>query len=301
MKKIVIAAANGFIGTHLCHHFSKTHQVIGLVRSQPPSGKNIEYVTWDGKNLGDWQNSLNGAEVLINLAGKSVNCRHTPENKKGILESRLESTKVLGQAIEQCKEKPKVWINASGASIYLYQKGVANTEENSVYAQTFIAEVSKRWESALYEFQFEDIRQVALRTTVVLGMEGGAFPVINRLVKLGLGGKQGSGEQMMSWIHITDFVNAVDHIVHSEISGPVNMGSPNPLSNANFMSTLRKANGSCIGIPTPEFMLRIGSRFIDTEPDLVLDDMYVKPKVLLKSGFEFEFPTLSEAVMNLIK
>lgn len=300
MKRIVIAGANGFIGSHLSRHFSKTHEVVGLVRSPQPPEKNVIYEIWDGKTLGDWQKYLDGAEALINLVGKSVDCRHTPENKKAILATRLESTTVLGEAIKRCAERPKHWVNASGASIYLYQKGIANTEENEVFSQSFIAEVSKKWESALFQFQFDDVLQVALRTTLVLGTDGGAFPVVNKLARLGLGGRQGSGEQMMSWIHIDDFVNAVDHIIHSQISGPVNMGSPNPLTNASFMKAVRDANGKSCGLPTPEFLLRIGSRIIGTEPELVLDDMYVKPKVLMTSGFEFNYATLELALKNLV-
>lgn len=302
MKKIVIAAANGFIGGHLCEHFSKKYEVIGLVRKPMPLGpKNVTYVIWDGSNLDEWQSELEGAEAVINLAGKSVNCRHTDENKRGILQSRIQSTQAIGQAVDLCKVKPKTWINASGASIYKYNSNHPNTETDTQFDDSFIAHVSKEWEDSFYAFTYSDVRQVALRTTVVLGKEDGAFPVVNRLAKLWLGGKQGSGEQMLSWIHIEDFVAAVDHIIHSEITGNVNMGSPNPVSNADFMEALRKANGRSFGLPTPEFALKIGARFLDTEPSLILDGMFVKPKVLLDSGFEFKFETIEKAANNLVK
>ena len=302
MKKIVIAAANGFIGQHLCEHFSKNYEVIGLVRKPMPLGpKNVTYVIWDGSTLEEWQSELEGAEAVINLAGKSVNCRHTDENKRGILQSRIQSTQVIGQAIDLCKMKPKIWINASGASIYKYKVGTPNVENDTNFDDSFIAHVSKEWEDAFYAFTYSDVRQVALRTTVVLGKEDGAFPVVNRLAKIGLGGKQGSGKQMMSWIHIEDFVSAVDHIIHSEIIGNVNMGSPNPVSNADFMQALRKANGCSFGLPTPEFALNIGARFLKTEPSLVLDSMFVQPKVLVDSGFEFMYPTIEKAANNLVK
>lgn len=301
MKKIVIAAANGFIGQHLVNHFSKDHEVIGLVRKTMDSKENVRYVLWNGKTLDEWQSELEEAEAVINLAGKSVNCRHTEENKKGILQSRIESTQVIGQAIDLSKIKPKIWINASGASIYKYDKDNPNTEKDLEYAESFIAHVSKKWEDAFYDFTYPDMRQVALRTTVVLGREHGAFPVVNRLAKLWLGGKQGSGEQMLSWIHIQDFVDAVDHIINSNIIGSVNMGSPNPVSNSAFMRALRKANGRSFGLPTPEFALKIGARFLNTEPSLVLDGMYVVPNVLLDSGFDFKFPTIEKAFKNLTK
>ncbi|MDG1334410.1 MAG: TIGR01777 family oxidoreductase [Crocinitomicaceae bacterium] len=301
MKKIVIAAANGFIGQHLVNHFSKDHEVIGLVRRPMKGGENMRYVLWDGKNLDEWQSELEGAEVVINLAGKSINCRHTDENKKGILQSRIESTQAIGQAIDLCKTKPKIWMNASGASIYAYDENKPNSEQDTDFADSFIAHVSKEWEDAFYAFTYSDLRQVALRTTVVLGKEDGAFPVMNRLAKLWLGGKQGSGKQMMSWIHIDDYVSAIDHIIGTEVNGNVNLGAPNPLSNADFMGALRKANGRSFGFPTPEFALKIGARFLNTEPSLVLDGMNVVPKVLLDSNFNFQFPSIEKALENLTK
>ena len=300
MKKIVIAAANGFIGNHLCDYFSKEYEVVGLVRRPMKSRSSIRYVQWDGKHLDEWQSELEGAEAVINLAGKSVNCRHTDENKKGILESRLNSTNAIGQAVDLCKDKPKIWLNASGASIYAFDKNEISTEKSEAYANSFIAEVSKQWEDAFYAFTYADVRQVALRTTVVLGIEDGAFPVVNRLAKMWLGGKQGSGKQFMSWIHIEDFVLAVEHLINSTVSGHVNMASPNPVSNAEFMRTIRKANGRSFGLPTPEFALKIGARFMNTEASLILDDMFVAPQVLVDSGYQFKFPTLESAIKNLV-
>lgn len=300
MKKIVIAAANGFIGNHLCDYFSKQYEVVGLVRRPMKPRPSIRYVQWDGKHLDEWQSELEGAEAVINLAGKSVNCRHTEENKKGILESRLNSTNAIGQAVDLCKKKPKTWLNASGASIYEFDKNEISTEKSKVYANSFIAEVSKKWEDEFYAFTYADVRQIALRTTVVLGIEDGAFPVVNRLAKMWLGGKQGSGKQLMSWIHIKDFVLAIEHLINSTISGHVNMASPNPVSNAEFMRTIRKANGRSFGLPTPEFALKIGARFMNTEASLILDDMFVAPQVIVDSGYQFKFPTLESAIKNLV-
>lgn len=299
MAKIIIAAANGFIGEHLSRFFSDNYEVVGLVRREMTPPQKVRYVIWDGKNLDEWQSELEGAEAVINLAGKSVNCRHTEENKKAILKSRVESTQVIGQAVDLCHDKPKLWINASGASIYQFLGDQPSTEESEEYADSFIASVSKEWEDTFYAFTYSDVRQVALRTTVVLGKEDGAFPVVNRLVKFWLGGKQGSGKQMMSWIHIQDFIYAIDYILKHSIEGSVNMGSPNPVSNAEFMRALRKANGRSFGLPAPEFALKLGALFLNTEPSLILDDMYVAPKKLIDAGFEFAFPTIDEAARNL--
>ena len=189
----------------------------------------------------------------------------------------------------------------AGASIYRYDKYRSNIETDQQYAENFIAHVSQEWEDAFYAFTYSDVRQVTLRTTVVLGREDGAFPVVNRLAKLWMGGKQGSGKQMISWIHIEDFIAAIDHIIHNDISGNVNMGSPKPVSNSEFMRALRKANGRSFGMPTPEFALKIGARFLNTEPSLILDGMNVAPKVLMDSGFEFRFPTIKKAAENLTK
>jgi uncharacterized protein len=300
MKRLVIAAANGFIGEHLCQHFSNEYEVIGLVRSAKNPIKNVRYVIWDGRNLEEWQSELEGAEAVINLAGKSVNCRHDEANKRQILASRIESTQVIGQAIDLCKVKPKLWINASGASIYAYRAGHPNVETDTDYATNFIATVSKEWEDAFFAFTYTDVRQVAVRTTIVLGKEDGAFPVVNRLAKYWLGGKQGSGKQMMSWIHIDDYVSAIAHIMDSKLNGPVNMGSPNPITNADFMRAIRKANGRSFGLPAPEFALRIGAIFLKTEPSLVLDSLFVEPKALLDDGFEFSYPTIDKAATNLL-
>jgi len=301
MSKIVITAANGFIGTHLVNHFSKTHEVVGLVRHQMENQNNVRYVYWDGKKLDEWQSELEGAEAVINLAGKSVNCRHNKENKKAILDSRIESTKLIGQAIDLCKVKPKMWINASGASIYKYNENEPNTEADTDYADNFIAQVSREWEETFYSFTYSDVMQIALRTTVVLGKDDGAFPMMNSLTKKWLGGRQGSGKQMMSWIHIDDYVSAVEHMLTNEMDGIVNMSSPNPLSNAEFMRKLRQANNRSFGLPAPAFAIKIGAVFLGTEASLVLDGMNVAPKALIDSGFSFKYLTIAEAFEDLTK
>ena len=301
MKRIIITAANGFLGLHLCEHFAKTHEVIALVRTLLPNQPNITYIEWDGKTLGDWQAYFEGAHAVINLAGKSVDCRYHDENKNLILQSRLESTSVLGEAMDLCNVKPSVWMNSASATIYAHSLEKANSEAEHVIGSGFSVEVCQQWEKTFFDFTYTNVRQVALRTTIVLGKDGGAFPVMKKMTKLFAGGKQGNGKQMISWIHIDDFTNAVDHIlVHDELRGSINLGSPNPVRNAYFMRELRSACNRPFGLATPKFLLEIGARIIKTETELILKSRFIEPGILMNSGFKFNYPTIKEAMNDLI-
>lgn len=302
MKRIIITAANGFLGDHLCQYFAQSYQVIAMVRTPLSDQKNITYVKWDGKTLDEWKDYFEGAHAVINLAGKSVDCRYHDENKRLILQSRLESTKVIGQAIEACTEKPTIWINSASATIYAHSLEKANSESEHVIGSGFSVEVCQQWEKAFFEFTFSGVRQIALRTTIVFGKDGGAFPVINRMVKFFLGGKQGKGNQMISWIHIDDFTHAVQHVLeHAEIEGVINIGSPNPMRNQEFMRKLRSANRRKIGLPAPKWLLKIGARIIKTETELILKSRFIYPEKLIESGFEFHYPTIDSALSDLVK
>jgi uncharacterized protein (TIGR01777 family) len=302
MKRIVITAANGFLGDNLCMYFAKSYEVIALVRTLLPNKVNITYVQWDGKTLGDWKSYFEGAHALINLAGKSVDCRYHEENKRLILKSRLESTRVLGEAIESCKVKPTIWINSASATIYAHSLENANSESKHVIGSGFSVDVCKQWEKSFFEFIDDDVRQVALRTTIVLGEDGGAFPVMKKMVKFLLGGKQGKGNQMISWIHIDDFNKAVDHVVsHKEIEGVINIGSPNPIRNEAFMKKLRSACKRPFGLPAPKWLLKFGARIIKTETELILKSRFIQPEKLIESGFEFSYPTIDSAMSDLVK
>lgn len=302
MERIIITAANGFLGDHLCTYFAETHEVIALVRTLLPNKKNITYVQWDGKTLGDWKSYFEGAKAVINLAGKSVDCRYHEENKRLILQSRLESTKVLGQAIEECKVKPTVWINSASATIYAHSLEKPNSESEHVIGSGFSVDVCQQWEEAFFEFTLADVRQVALRTTIVLGEDGGAFPVMKKMVNFFLGGKQGKGNQMISWIHIDDFTKAVDHVLqHEEINGVINIGSPNPLRNSEFMRKLRSACNRPFGIPAPKWLLKLGARIIKTETELILKSRFIQPEKLINTGFKFSYPTIDGAMNDLVK
>lgn len=302
MKRIVITAANGFLGDHLAKHFSTSYEVIALVRKPLPDSENIKYVLWDGKTLGEWKHHLEGAEALINLAGKSVDCRYNEENKRLILQSRLESTRVLGEAMNSCKVKPKLWINSASATIYAHSVERANSESKHVIGSGFSVDVCQQWEKAFFEFEYTNVRQVALRTTIVLGEDGGAFPVMKKMVKWFLGGTQGKGNQMISWIHFDDFCRAMEHVLnHQEIEGVINIGSPNPVRNKNFMQKLRNACKRPFGLPAPAWLLKLGARIIKTETELILKSRFIHPEKLIRTGFEFKYLTVDEAMKNLVK
>jgi uncharacterized protein (TIGR01777 family) len=296
--KIIIAAGTGFLGKNLKNYFTgKGHQVYVLTRN--PKLKNEIY--WDAKTLGEWKRILENADVIINLAGKSVDCRYTDKNKKEIYSSRIESTKVLQQAVNECISKPKVWLNASSATIYIHSETHLNTEENGVIGDDFSMNICKSWESEFFKAKTENVRKVALRTSIVLGNYGGAFPKLKMLTKLGLGGKQGRGDQNVSWVHIDDFCKAVEFILKDEnLSGPINITAPEPLSNEEFMMKLRKAMKVPFGLNAPVWQLVIASVFLKTQTELLLKSRNVYPEKLILNGFEFKYPQVEKAFENLI-
>lgn len=297
--KIIIAGGTGFLGENLKTYFTeKGNQVYILTRK--PQHENEIY--WDAKTIGEWKNMLEKADVLINLTGKSVDCRYHDKNKQEIYTSRIDSTKVLQEAVNLCKEKPKVWLNASSATIYVHSEKHLNTEENGVIGDDFSMNICKSWEEEFFKGKNEQTRKVALRTSIVLGNNGGAFPKLKMITKLGLGGKQGRGNQMVSWIHIDDFCNAVDWIIQNKnISGAINVTAPAPISNEIMMYELRKQYKAPFGLNAPVWQLEIASIFMKTETELLLKSRNVYPEKLIKSGFKFSFPTLEETIYNLLK
>lgn len=294
---ILIAGGTGFLGKELNTFFQKLGHTISILTRNP---KNENEIFWDGKTVGAWTTALKSTDVLINLSGKSVDCRYTEENKKVILASRIESTQVLIDAIKQTAQAPSVFINASSATIYVHAEETPQTESTGIVGDDFSMNVCKKWEEVFFKTELPNTRQVSVRTSIVLSNSGGAFPKLKTITKLGLGGRQGRGTQKVSWIHIADFCRAIQFIIEQRhIEGAINITSPDPISNALFMKNIRKKLSTLFGLPSPVFLLELGSWFIRTETELLLKSRWVLPDRLLKNGFQFKYPKLSNALNQL--
>ncbi|MCE3297317.1 MAG: hypothetical protein K0R65_3031 [Crocinitomicaceae bacterium] len=296
MSKMILFGANGFMGKHLAAYFSRNYEVVCVQRKPEASRQKIRFVQWDGKNPGDWCQELEGADVVLNLAGKSVDCRYTEENKAAIFSSRLESTRVIGEAIRQCQDKPKVWLNAASATIYRHSFEPM-TESQGIIGEGFSVEVCKAWEKSFFEFSDLGVRQIALRTSIVLGNDGGVMNPFKNLVKIGFGGKMGNGKQMFSWIHIEDACRAIAFLIqHETCSGVYNIASPNPVTNTELMQALRKRYHRPFGFPMPKALLEFGAKLIKTETELILKSRYVIPEKLLGENFKFKYPEIEHCL-----
>ena len=296
--KIIITAANGFMGEYLVNYFSKTHEVVAIVRKSM-TFENAKTCLWDGKNPDDWANELEGADVLINLAGKSVNCRYNDSNKAAIYASRLESTTVLGKAIEACENPPKLWVNAASGTIYRHSLNDPMTEKSGEIGTGFSVDVCQKWEKSFFDFQLPKTRQVALRTAIVLGKNGGVMIPFKRLTQLGFGGKMGDGQQQFSWIHIEDVCRSIEFIIENQsLSGVINISSPNPVQNKDFMQALRKRYNLFALIPSPSWLLELGAKLIKTETELILKSRFVIPEKLEQAGFKWKSPKIEDALVE---
>jgi len=243
---------------------------------------------------------LEGAEMVINLAGKNVNCRYTPENKKEILESRVQATDAIAEAIRNCKVKPKLWINLSSATVYRHAEDRPQNEFTGEIGDGFSEDVVRAWEKAFGQ-DIGNVRKVTARLGIVLGKSDGVIPRFKNLVRFGLGGKQGSGNQRVNWIHVDDFLGAIEWFrTNPSASGPYNMVSPGPVTNAEFMRTMRKVMGMPFGLPAFEWMLKIGAWMIGTEVELLLKSRWVEPKKLKDEGYKFHYPDIENALKELL-
>lgn len=298
--KIVITAANGFMGKHLVNYFSKNHEIIAFVRSKSCRLENCKTVCWDGKTVGAWTKELEGADVVINLAGKSVNCRYNEKNKADIYASRLDSTRILGEALRLCEQKPIIWINAASGTIYRHSLNEPMTEENGEIGSGFSVDVCQRWEKTFFSFSDLSLRQVALRTAIVLGKDGVVMLPFRNLTRWGFGGKMGDGMQQFSWIHIEDVCRSIEFIIENEeLEGVINISSPHPIRNAVFMKALRQKFHRSFGIPSPTWMLELGARLIKTETELILKSRFVYPEKLEKAGFVWKYEDIYMALNSL--
>jgi len=309
--KIVIPGGSGQVGTVLARAFVHDgHEVAVLSRRQQIRPWRV--VLWDGATLRNWAKEIDGCDAVINLAGRSVNCRYTAANRREILDSRVLSTRVVGQAIAEARRPPRVWLQASTATIYSHRYDGANDERWGVLggdessapsAWRFSTDVARAWEAALNEARVERTRKVAMRTAATLSPDaGGIFDTLLALVRHGLGGSAGDGRQFVSWIHYEDFIRAARWLIaHDEISGAVNVAAPNPLPNADFMRILREASGAPIGLPATNWMLELGAIVMRTETELVLKSRRVVPARLLEHGFTFTFPEWRDAARDLVR
>lgn len=287
--KIIIAGGSGYLGNLLINHFKKdkNNEIYILTRSRIPSIDNVHYLTWNAKNKGDWTTFLEDSDVLINLTGKSVNCRYTEKNKTEIYKSRLDSTQVLCEVVQALKNPPKVFIQSSSATIYRHSEDKLMREDNGEIGNDFSIDVCKKWEATFSKYKFTKTKKIITRTSIVLGNNGGAFPLMKRLIKFGLGGKQGNGNQFISWIHEEDYIRAIQFLITQD-SGIYNLCVPNPIKNKYFQSELRKKLHIPFGLNTPEWILKIGAKIIGTETELLLKSRNIYPQNLLEKGFVFK-------------
>lgn len=293
MNKVVLAGGTGFLGNFLASKFrARGDEVIIISRSKGD-------VRWSDKD--GLVNAFENADVVINLAGKSVDCRYNKSNKKAILHSRVETTRLIGEAIVACKRPPKLWINSSTATIYRHAEDRPMTEKEGEIGEGFSVDVATKWEQTFFDFHLPGTRRVALRMAIVLGREGGVMKPLKRLTRLGLGGKQGNGHQMFSWIHIEDIYRIILFVMErNELDGVVNCSSPDPVRNKLLVKTLREVLHVPIGLPSPEWLLQIGAVLIRTEPELILKSRWVLPERLLQSGFTFSYPNLTSALEDIV-
>lgn len=303
MRKIVIAGGTGFLGSCLINHYAGTDtQVFILTRGKPFAQGNTHYITWDGKTGGTWIEVLEHADVLINLNGKSVDCRYTTQNKQLIYSTRLDATAVLGKAIQSSQHPPKLWINAASATIYRHSLDKEMDEYTGEIGSGFSVDVCKQWEHTFNSIETNQTRKIIIRTSIVLGKKGGALKPLKMLVKSGMGGKQGPGDQYFSWLHENDFVNIIDFLIsNATTEGIYNLVSPEPVTNQHIMHALRSAVGIPFGIPIPELLLKFGAFLINTETELILKSRRVVPKRLLDAGYKFKFDKIESALNQLCK
>ena len=296
MKTILIVGANGFLGRVLSRHFlAESWNVVGIARSAHGIVSGVDYVQWDGLTIGPWAEALEWIDVMVNLAGRSVNCRYGEVNRTQIMDSRVATTQLLDAAVAACENPPKVWINSSTATIYRHAEDRAQRDEDGEIGSGFSVEVAKAWEAAFFKKQHIGVRKLAIRTAIVMGNEPETvWPVLQRLAKYGLGGAMGTGKQMVSWISDRDFARAVEWLAEKdEAVATYNVCAPQPITNQQLMRIVRASVDRRMGLPATKWMLELGAFFLRTETELILKSRWVMPTRLLKEGFEFENMNLS--------
>jgi uncharacterized protein (TIGR01777 family) len=307
--KIVLPGGSGQVGTMLARSFhNQGHEVVVL--SREPQVRPWRHVPWDAVSLGAWASEFEGADVVINLAGRSVNCRYTPANRTAIIESRVRSTAVVGKAIERAQRPPKLWLQSSTATIYAHRFDADNDEATGIIGGNepdapakwgFSIEVARSWEATAQSFQLPETRLVLLRSAIVLSPDpGGIFAMLRLMTRLGLGGPIAGGKQYISWVHEYDFISAIEWLIeHPELDGVVNIAAPQSLPQRDFMRILRKAFHQPIGLFATAWMAEIGAALIGSETELLFKSRRVAPARLLASGFKFRYPDWQAAALEL--
>lgn len=318
--RIVIPGGSGQIGTLLASGLQAAgHHVTVLTRS--PYSAPWQTMHWDGQTSGPWIETLNGADLCINLTGRSINCRFTSENRRQLYDSRIDSTRLLGEVIGSLTNPPRLWINASAVSIYPHATDRLLDEdeaENGIVQRipafglflrpvpsswSFLAQLVHDWEDALFAAPTPHTRRIALRSSIVLSPQPGtAFGVLSRLVQFGLGGTAGSGRQYLAWMHEQDYLRAIEFLIdHEELHGPINMTAPEPATNRDFMAALRTAWNRPNGLWAPEWGIKLGCTLMGSESELVLKSRPIIPTRLLDAGFRFNFPSWPDAARDLVR
>jgi uncharacterized protein (TIGR01777 family) len=306
--KIVIPGGSGQIGQMLARGFvTAGHEVVILSRAAAKVGRTV---SWDGRTVGAWAKEIDGADVVLNLAGRTVNCRYTEENLRAMMDSRVESTRAVGEAIAAAASAPRLWLQMSTATIYAHRLDAPNDEATGIiggneagvpaYWATSV-KIATEWERALNEAKTPKTRRVALRSAMMMSPDReGIFDVMLGMVRKGLGGTAAGGAQFVSWMHDVDFSRAIDLLIaRDDLEGPFNLAAPNPLPYADFMRAMREAWGTRVGLPATKWMLEIGAWAMRTDTELVLKSRRVIPGRLLEAGFQFEQPSWPAAAKDL--
>lgn len=302
MRKVIVAGGSGFVGGELLRVLkAEGYETVVLSRTTKPVAGADRVAAWDGKTLGDWKKEVDGAYGVINLSGQSIMTRFTPEARKKIRDSRVDSTKAIGEAITQSQVPPSVWINASAIGIYGSDTGDRKLTEGSPHGVGFMPEVCQAWEAAVDAFALGQTRQVKIRIGIVMGQGGGAFEQLSKVTKAFAGGALGDGKQMMSWIHVTDLARMFVWALENPVEGIYNGTAPNPKSNADVMAAFRAVYGRPPIPPAPSFIVPVLARLMNMEAELLLGGSRVIPEMALVKGFRFRFETLSEALEDLVE
>lgn len=304
----ILAGGGGFLGGVLARHWHAAGRRVVVLARRPEScarrlPPGVEVLRWDGVSPGAWTQALEGAAVLVNLAGRSVDCRYHARNRAEILASRVDSTRLLADALANCRQPPPLWLNSSSATIYRHAEDRGQDERSGELGEGFSVDVCRAWEAACLERPLPGVRRVLLRTAIVLGREGGVYPVFARLARLGLGGTVAGGRQMFSWLHETDFARAVDELCARppERDEAINLSAPCPVPLARFQRDLRRSLRVPVGLPLPGPLLHVGAWIIRTEPELLLKSRWVLPRRLMERDFRFVHPSLPGALATLAR